>query len=274
MDIKNLITYLKEELKDIPANPDNVHLTDFEGLYYILQGGLKGQKGGYRIHSPKTREDDMEVATTRNTHKLTDEEKKSLSPGASGGIRINLFTDRILAGHRGTRKTPIAELPLNRKGNIERGEYSFKKLYGIEIPKLYNKNENHFKGETEYEDFELIRQWIRKNIYKKLDPEEKQKLAKEIYYYNKDLYEYNKELIEREREERFLIKNPIPTKPEFMSIVIEKDPNDMDGFDKDFVDEVYRNYLTLLQRKKDVFVQNNNYRKFKNYLRDKLRGNK
>ena len=57
MDIKNLITYLKEELKDIPANPDNVHLTDFEGLYYILQGGLKGQKGGYRIHSPKTRED-------------------------------------------------------------------------------------------------------------------------------------------------------------------------------------------------------------------------
>ena len=136
MDIKNVLSYLKEELRDIPAKADNVHLTDFEGLYYILQSGLKGQKGGYTIHSPKTKKNDMELATTRNTHKLSYKEKAALSQGAEGGVRINLFTDRILAGHRGTRKDKIAELPQQRKVYMDNDQKLFKKRYCFDIHEL------------------------------------------------------------------------------------------------------------------------------------------
>ena len=264
MDIKNLITYLKEELKDIPAKADNIHRTDFEGLYYILQSGLKGQKGGYRIHSPKTGKDDMELATTRNTHKLSDEEKKSLSMGAAGGVKINLFTDRIMAAHRGTRKDKIAELPQQRKEYIDGDKADFKERFGFDMPD-FTEGPDHTLPKNFDEDY--VQRWLLDN--KK--PVMNNTVTWLITHHNRDIQEYYKELRNREREERFILKKSIPVKPTFMSIVIEKDPNDMDDYDKDFVDEVYRNYLTLLQRNESVFVQNDNYRKFKNYLRDKIK---
>ena len=188
--------------------------------------------------------------------------------GAAGGVKINLFTDRILAAHRGTRKDKIAELPQQRKEYIDGDKADFKKKYGYDIPDL-TKGPDHIYDQGE--DFSTVKKWIQDNdhIYN-------WDVIRDIHHHNVDIQEYYKELRNREREERFIIKKSIPVKPEFMSIVIEKDPNDMDGFDKDFVNEVYRNYLTLLQRKEDVFVQNDNYRKFKNLLRDKIksRGNK
>ena len=264
MDIKNLITYLKEELKDIPANPDNVHLTDFEGLYYILQEGLKGQKGGYHIHSPKTSETDMELATTRNTHKLTNKEKASLSKGAEGGIRINLFTDRILAGHRGTRKDKIAELPQQRKRYMDVDREGFKENYGFDMPD-FTEGPDHKLPKNFSEDF--VEKWLSDN--KK--PFFNNVVTRMIYHHNYDIQEYYKELRNREREERFILKKSIPAKPQFMSIVIEKKPEDIDDYDKDFIDEVAPNYLKLLEKHSDVIVDNRNLRLFKNYLRDLIK---
>ena len=69
MDINNVLTYLKEELRDIPAKPDNVHFTNLERLYYILQTGLEGQRY-YRTKTHRSKDDDMELATVRGNHNL------------------------------------------------------------------------------------------------------------------------------------------------------------------------------------------------------------
>lgn len=268
MDIKNLITYLKEELKDIPAVPKNIHYTNFESLYYILQSGLKGQEGGYPIKSPKTKSlFDMELATVRNSHKLSKNEQKELSLGATGGIRINLFTDRILAAHRGTRKDTIAELPAQRKKFIKGDKQDFKERYGFDIPD-FTEGPNHTLPKNFNEDY--IQKWLIAN--KK--PAMNNTATWLILHHNRDIKEYYKELRNREREERFILKRNIPINPDFMQIIIEKDPSDMSEDDSDFVDEVYKNYLALITKYAGVFEHNDNYRKFKNLLRNKLRGNK
>ena len=266
MDIKNVLTYLKEELKDIPASPDNIHYTDFEGLYYILQSGLKGQKGGYNVRTSKTYDDDMELATVRNSHKLSEKERQSLSQGAAGKVKINLFTDRILAGHRGTRKALIAELPIQRDYNIYKAEKDFKEKYGVEIPKFVNKNSEKFSNvhyDDQSEEKVLIKNWLRDHL-----PEyvKNASIINDIYYYNRDWVHYYKELRDREREERFILKKNIPVNPDFMEIIIEGPPL-LNTNDDDFCQEVSKNYLKLLDRYKDVFVDNQGFRLFKNYLR-------
>ena len=262
MDINRILSYLKEELRDIPAKPDNVHLTDFEGLYYILQSGLKGQKGGYTIHSPKTKEDDMELATTRNTHKLSYKEKAALSQGAEGGVRINLFTDRIMSGHRGTRKDKIAELPLQRKVYMDNDQKLFKKRYGFEMPDL-TVGPDHKLPENFNRKY--VKDWLERRKYPDIEIGE----IEDIFHYNHSIQEYYNELREREREERFILKKNIPVNPDYMSIVIEKEPEDIGYSDNEFCEETAKNYLRLIDKHEDVFLQNRNFRLFKNYLRRK-----
>lgn len=259
MDINKVLCYLTEELKDIPAIPKNTHYTDYEGLYYILQEGLKGQLGGYTIKANKTKKDDMELATTRNTHKLTFKEKMGLSSGATGGVRINLFTDRILAGHRGTRKEAIAELPRQSEIYMKQSQDEFKKKYDFEIPD-FTTGPNHNLPKKFSEDF--VSDWLFKNNKKYVNNH----VVHDIMYYNRTVYEHYKELREREREERFILKKGIPVKPEFMEIVLEHLPEEMSS-DEDFCEEMAANYLKIIDRRKDVFVQNKNFRDFKNYLR-------
>ena len=263
MDIKNVLTYLKEELKDIPAKPDNIHYTDFEGLYYILQSGLKGQSGGYTIKSPKTKDSDMELSTVRNSHKPTQEERKQLSSGAAGKVKINLFTNRILAGLRGARKDKIAELPQQRQINIKRDEENFKKRYGFDMPKFFDRNKNNFKNLfPRYLDEKNIQDWIIKHHPDKLD----RAVINDIYFYNRELYHLQNELENREREERFILKKNIPVNPDFIEIEVEGPPL-LNTNDDDFCQEVAKNYLKLLDKHKDVFIDNKGLRLFKNYLR-------
>ena len=268
MDINNVLAYLREELKDIPAEPKNVHYTDFQGLYYILQGGLKGQKGGYVVHSPKTGEDDMELSTVRNTHKLSSKEKASLSSGAVGGVKIDLFTDRILAGHRGSRKDKIAELPEQRKRFMEDTKKDFKKEYGFEIPDLFN-TYGGFNDDSHDEDLKLIRKWIKTvDEANKLDYGDRERAVVAIYFFNRDLFHYKNELTNREREERFILKKSIPAKPEFMHITLEVFPHNMSPFDKDFIEDVGKaNYLKVLEKHTELFEKNDEYKDWINYLR-------
>lgn len=263
MNLNKVLSYLKEELKDIPARPDNIHRTDFEGLYYILQSGLKGQKGGYHIHSPKTGETDMELATTRNTHKLSDEEKASLSMGAAGGVKINLFTDRILAAHRGTKKDKIAELPQQRKYFIDNDRKDFKERYGFNIPD-FTEGPDHKLPKDFDEDYVL--KWLLDN-----KKPVSNSIAHDISHNNNDIQEYYKELRDREREERFILKKNIPINPDYLQIVIEKSPKDINPYDDEFIEEMAPNYLKLIAKHEDVFVHNKNFRDFKNYLREKAK---
>lgn len=269
MDIRKVLSYLSEELKDIPAKPDNIHYTDFEGLYYILQNGLKGQKGGYTVKSPKTKEDDMELSTVRNSHKLTPEEKMELSAGAIGGIKINLFTDRLLAAHRGTRKDQIAELPEQSMRYLKSMEKSFRKYHGFEIPKLYEKEKFFWKqGRKLDADMDVAEAWTEKH-HPELSPLDKRDVNTYIVNYNRGWLAYLDELKNREREERLILKKNIPVDPKFMEIVIEKSPIDMGYSDKEFCrDPMHtQNYLHLLDKHEDVFVQNKAFRDLKNYLR-------
>lgn len=274
MDIKEILSYLKEELKDIPASPDNIHYTDFEGLYYILQSGLAGQRGGYTTHSPKTKEDDMELATVRNTHKLSDDEKEQLSSGVIGGVKIELFTDRILAAHRGTRKDEIAELPQNSIRYLKLLEKNFRKFYDFDMPKLFNKEKENFEWEKDRRkgpDMKISEAWLKKH-----HPELSEALMRNavisITEYNRGWLGYYHHLKNREREERFILKKNIPINPDFINIIIEKEPEDINKNDKEFCKEMAPNYLKLINKHNDVFVDNKNLRLFKNYLRGKING--
>ena len=246
---------------------NNTHYTNFDNLYWILQGGLKGSD--YRIRSPKVKSPfDKELCTVRNSHKLTTKEKEGLSRGAAGGVRINLFTDRILAAHRGTRKDAIAELPHRPKEDAEEYKEAFNNFFGFDPPNLTNRTP--FDNDSKEKDMEYIRKWLEehKSEYPIRDVLLDKAVA-DIYWYNRSLYHYKENLIHREREERFILKKSIPTKPQFMNIIIEIPPEKINEYDKDNIENWIgkKEYLKVLEKHEDVFIQNDNYRKFKNYLR-------
>lgn len=274
MDIKNLITYLKEELKDIPAVPKNIHYTNLESLYYILQYGLKGQLGGYVNKSFKTKSPfDMELATVRNSHKLSQAEKRSLSSNVDrGGVKINLYTDRILASHRGSRKAPIAELPIQRKKFQKSDEEYFKGKFGFDIPVLFERGKVYFTNDSDrLTDEDKIKDWLKKNQPVKL-AQYKGGIIDEIYHYNRSLFNLQRELENREREERFILKKNIPVDPNLMEIEIESEPEEYNEYDEDFMEEVAANYLKLIDKHYEVFLDNRNLRLLRNYLRDLIKG--
>lgn len=271
MDITKVLSYLKEELKDIPANPDNIHYTNLEGLYYILQTGLKGQLGGYKTRSQKTKPYDMELSTVRNSHKITQNEKIGLSDAAgSDEVKIELFTDRIRAAHRGTRKVPLAELPISQKEYLERKEKEFKQNYGMDPPRLF-KTEDALKKPNVAASMLDAREWADKNI-KTANLRLKERAIDDVYWYNKYLKEYYSFLLKREREERFILKNNIPVNPDFMRITITADKELLFKWEEEFLSEVAKNYLRLIDKHYEVFVDNKKFREFRNYLRDLVKG--
>lgn len=259
---------LLEELKDIPAVPKNIHLTDYQSLYYILSNGLQGKEGGYDIHAKITGDDDQELCTTRNTHKLSDWEKAGLSENATGGVRIELFTDRILTGHRGTKLRQIAEYPIYSKRKLSYLEQRFKTKWGFYPPNLlYGPKHKFFNSINEA--YRVIKKWVKNNHPEKYKNEDAlSHLAVEIDQYNSLLNRHYRNLENREREERFILKSPIPAIPEFMKIVIEELPN---GYqEQKFLDTKYaKDFLPLVERHKDVFQQDKNFELFLKYLRDR-----
>ena len=236
---------------------DNIHYTDFRGLYYILkEGGIKGRPSGYFTKTSKTKDDDMEFSTVRNTHKLSEEEKASLSQSASGGIRINLFTDRILSSHRGTRKATIAEFPPNRETAIKNNIKMFIEEFGFEPPTLYKKDE--FKSQFPYErnqGNEIVKKWL-----KETHPEYLNNgiVIDFIYNHNHNVYHLKEEIIHREREERLILKKPIPIKPEYIEIIIEHLPTEFTE-DCDFYEEHKKKLLNLIKENEKVFIKNKIY---------------
>ena len=94
----------------------------------------------------------------------------------------------------------------------------------------------------------------------------------EIYSYNRSLFNMQRELENREREERFILKRNIPVKPDLMRIEIESEPEKYNDYDKEFMNEVAANYLKLIDKHYEVFLDSRNFRLLRNYLRDLIKG--
>lgn len=259
MGIINVLSYLKEELNDIPAVPKNIHNTCFENLFGILKSGeLQGQQ--YTIWSEKASEEDHELCTTRNTHKLSDNEKRGLSCNATGGIKIELFSDRILAAHRGTKLSPIAELPIQEKVNIKRAKKEFEETWGFEPPNLVDKNHKYDKEVGKAYAFDYAKRHH-------LRVPQKTSLNYDINYYNNSIAFYYEELKNREREERFVLKSPIPVSPKYMRIVLETDVDGIKDWDFQFIHKHAGTFLDLMEKHSSVFKKDKNYDEFVGYLK-------
>ena len=268
MGIINVLSYLKEELNDIPAVPKNIHNTNFEGLYGILKSGkLKGNS--YTVKTSVTKDYNQELCTTRNTHKLSDTEKRGLSLTADGGVRIELFSDRIRTAHRGTKLRPIAELPIQEKVNIKRDKKEFEDTWGFEPPNLVDKNHKYDKEVGKAYTFDYAKRHH-------LSVPQKVSLNYDINHYNNSIAFYYKELENREREERFILESPIPVNPKYMRIVLETDVDGIKNWDFQFIHKHAGTFLDLMEKHSSVFKKDKNYNEFVDYLKwfiaDKAKG--
>ena len=137
-------------------------------------------------------------------------------------------------------------------------------------PKLFKFNEKNFSlnaktfTDNRDNDEKLIKDWLKRN---NITPNFN--LVDEIYWYNRDLFHYYEELVKREREERFILKKNIPANPDFMRITIEKSVIDFDEDNAlDFIEDdgCYNRFLKLIDSHEKLFVKNDEYYDFRQYL--------
>ena len=168
----------------------------------------------------------------------------------------------------------LKKIYYKRKKFQKRDREYFKKRYEFDIPELFDKNKVYFTNDSNrFADEEIIKDWLRKNQPAKLmQPKDRIGIINEIYHYNRSLFNLQKEYENREREKRFILKKNIPLNPDFMEIVIESKPDEYNVYDDEFMEEVAKNYLELVNKHQDVFLDNKNFRLFKNYLRSKING--
>lgn len=259
MGIINVLTYLKEELNDILAVPKNIHNTNFEALFNILKDGkLKGNS--YTVKTKITKDEDKELCTTRNTHKLSNKEKHALSLTADGGVRIELFSDRIRTSHRGTKLRPIAELPIQEKVNIKRAKEDFEKKWGFAPPNFLDKKHKYDKEVGKAYTFDYSKRHHLSTL-------EKVDFNRDLDFYNKSISYYYEELQNREREERFVLKSPIPTSPKFMKITLETNVDGIQNWDFQFVQKHAVEFQELMKKNSSLFKHDKNYDEFMDFLR-------
>ena len=206
-----------EEIKDISTERKNYHYTNFPALIEILKSGQLIGNGYYtKTKIGKLNDDSTEIATVRDSGVKRLEKSEYVARNLSyniDGIKFTLYTDRILAGVRGIRLSPISEL--SRQLLYIKEDY--KKMFG---------GKGSFPSEKELKDknFNSL-EYVTKNIKDKSKIQD----AKNII----DQYIKNTELIKksqienREKEERFIHtynNGGIPLDPKFMKIEIMKFP--------------------------------------------------
>lgn len=280
INLASVLSYLSEELKDIPATSDNVHYTLLEYLYWILKDGRLGGSY-YRIKTFKNKNQKPELCTVRSTRlkELDSSDRSKLSSNASGSVKINLFTKRILSSVHGIKKAPIAELPISSAKDIKEHKNEFKSLFGVDCPIIATKGnlvkfselENKRKGDKYQED--AYNRLIVK--LKKIGLDKKEDAVNIAIRLNNSICDNFADLRNRESEERFIFnsKNGIPIRPEFVSIEI------LDGWEDEF-DEFYdrlsdpeetcRAFYDLISRYKNCFVKNQNLKYLNETLEDCL----
>lgn len=281
INLNSVLSYLSEELKDIPASADNIHYTLLEYLYEILKDGRLKGTSYYSIKTFKNKNQNPELCTVRSTRskELDSSDRIKLSLNASGPIKIRLFTKRILSSVHGIKKAPIAELPISSTKDIKYYKNKFKRAFGVDCPIIatkgnlvkFSKLESRRKGDKYQED--AYNRLIAK--LKKIGLDKKEDAVDIAISLNNSICDNFADLRNRESEERFIFnsENGIPIRPEFVSIEI------LDGWGDEF-DEFYdhlsdpeetcRTFYNLISRYENCFVKNQNLKHLKETLEDCL----
>lgn len=281
INLSSVLSYLSEELKDIPASADNIHYTLLEYLYGILKDGRLKGASYYSIKTFKNEKKNPELCTVRSTRskELNSSDRTKLSTSASGPVKIRLFTKRILSSVHGVKKAPIAELPISSAKDIKYYKNKFKDLFGIDCPIIatkgnlvkFSKFESRRKGDKYQED--AYNRLIAK--LKKIGLDKKEDAVEIAIRLNNSICDNFADLRNRESEERFIFnsENGIPIRPELVSIEI------LDGWEDEF-DEFYdrlpdpeetcKTFYDLISRYENCFVKNQNFKHLKKTLEDCL----
>jgi hypothetical protein len=289
----NFITLL-EELKDIPTHNILYHGTNFYYFYQILKSGyLKGSE----FYTTTDGEKKAELATSRKagiihiekTENNIERRRKMRDLSSNiGAIRFHLFKDRIVGNKeiRGVKVKPIAEIPKTALYGIKK---QLEDYYHITDKKTVNNFIN--AGIEAIQTTNTVSQFIKKL-------EEKTGIKKDnsgyaFYNFFKNLKKYT---LEKEFEERIVFKKKstgeIPLKPELMRIeLLDEIVEDVDDYLNDYVKENIEEHLSsseitkmkkwlrgdmariildLIENKKDLFIKNNNYKKFIEHLTNLL----
>lgn len=277
INLSSVLSYLSEELKDIPATSDNVHYTSIEYLYNILRDGRLEGITRYKIKTFKNNGAKPELCTVRSTRskELDQRDRSNLSSNASGPIKINLFTKRILSSLHGVKKAPIAELPISSAKDIKEYKNEFKSLFGVDCPIIATKDnlvkfselESKRKGDKYQED--AYNRLIAK--LKKIGLDKKEDAVDIAIRLNNSICDNFADLRNRESEERFIFnsRNGIPIKSEFLNIeILDGWEDELDSFHDAASPSVCREFYNLVCKYENCFVKNYDFQHFKGTLKD------
>jgi len=276
MNLSKILIYLNEELKDIPANSENIHYTNVSNLYQILLSG-KLEGGYYSISTHKNKKGAPELCTIRKRNRsLSSSEMYSLSQNASS-VKIDLFTKRILSSVRGAKKAAIAEIPQFGNYNLNNIKKEFKKRYEFDCPIFVDKNKDELSGFNLHLAEKGDSRFTSNPIYikaKKFCKErgflEDYSILREIIYVNSVATSYYKYLRERETEERFILPKAIPVDPKYMRIqFLDSWTNEVD--EEEVSKKEAEDFLNLLAKYKGCFVQDENFKKLEKFLKRQSR---
>lgn len=278
----NTIKEIIEMYKIADTKADNVHHTDISGLFDILNDGkLKG-----KIYKDTLYPEKNELCTLRRNIdrgiKTSRKKMNSISKGASGGISIYLYSNKITSGNplRGIVKKPIAEFNVSSMKEIKSSleeihnfckNYSSKTLktalekFNVESNTSTTSGKINKRGRKFIKDFyDRYSDGSKKYIYAY---EDIKKFILQFTSFKKYAVAY------REGEDRFIFKkeNGIPLSRKFMRIRVEG--NFVDNryvFDKEaFVTkEQAKVFLEKIKKFNSVFVKDNKFNKLVEILTD------
>jgi len=278
MNLHKTLSYLKEELTDIPASVDNIHYTTIEHLFRILDTG-KLIGGKYHISTFKSKKRGIpELCTVRSSRakELDSKDRSTLSDNASGPVKIYLFTNRILSSVRGIKKAPIAELPIASKNNIDHYKSLFKENFGIDCPVIATREDSvkisYFPERREGDKYQEETYDKIMDALKKIKLDKDSKAERIAIYLNNAICDNFADLKNRESEERFVFNasNGIPIKPELMKIEIFPGWEDEldDIVESGYVDIEYgKKFYNLLTKYENCFNKNKEFLNFKNAVK-------
>lgn len=256
-----------EELKDLDKETDFVHYTSLPKLYQILKiGKIKGFVYDISLKNGKEEICVMRKSTD-STVKNNKDKIESLSQDADGGIKIYLYSHRIIAGVRNAKIAPISEfsrediLILNLLLKRIQSACSNISIKGVRIKldKFSEKISNLTRKNTIEEEL-FIKNFCKENI--------KNSQANNLRYIKRDIKKYletknrlslNAGKLNREGEERlsFPKGGGIPVDPMFIKIRIRGDVlTDKNNFKNiNFGSEAAKHMLSLIKKYNTVFVK-------------------
>lgn len=297
-----MLEFLLEELKEMKKQADFVHHTNIVALYLILKSGYL-ETNLYDDSISARKDNELEIAVLRRSFdkalsaikRRSEEEfnrKMSDLSARINGVKIYLYSNRILTSVRGIKKNPISEFNIRHKREFEEGMGRFYRKYNTD-DKYTKKDFSRFMENLIKDKIKNSKSMKQKEAIKKASnddyffPEmlsflknfELLKEAEKTSIIKYDLmrciiacyYSNLPGTIGREGEERFRLKdssNGIPVNRNYMRIRIYKEfsDEDLNYFLKN--DDERKDFAQMLDKYKSIFLVDKNF----NILYNKLKG--